>query len=86
MERVLQGTITTHLTTIANKVVVLELRSSYEVHTYQFSTSYLQDCDLTYNRSQIGAFLPPGTLPGGEVGRGVKFPRSTSYDKHTYQF
>ena len=88
--------------------------------------------DLTYNRSQIGAFLPPGTLPGGGGGefnfldllhmtnthtnfklptsktvilliiifkwgqfyplgpslggggQGVKFPRSTSYEKHKY--
>ena len=61
--------------------------TSYERHTYQFSASYLQDCDFTYNCSQMGAILPPGTLPyGGGWGRGVEFPRSASYDKHTYQF
>ena len=44
--------------------------------------------DLTYNRSQMGAILPPGTLPWGEGGwgRGVEFPRSASYEGHTYRF
>ena len=57
---------------------------SYPRHTYQFSASYLQDCDLTYNRSQMGALLPPWTPLGGGWGWGVKFPRSTSYEKHKY--
>ena len=62
--------------------------TSYEKHTYQFSDFYLQDCDFTYNCSQMGVILPPGTLPWGWGGwrRGVEFPRSASYDKHTYQF
>ena len=38
--------------------------TSYEGHTYQFSASYLQDCDLTYNCSQMGAILPPEVLLG----------------------
>ena len=32
-----------------------------------------------------GRFYPPGPSLGG-WGQGVKFPRSASYDKHTYQF
>ena len=39
--------------------------TSYEKHTYQFSDFYLQDCDFTYNCSQMGVILPPGTLPWG---------------------
>ena len=37
----------------------------------------------TVNYSVMGAILPPGY---GGWGRGVEFPRSASYDKHTLQF
>ena len=70
--------------TLAGLWVDFPESTSYKGHTYQFSASYLQDSDLTYNRSQIGAILPPGALPGG--GQGVKFPRSTSYENHKYWF
>ena len=64
----------------------LDLLHMINTHTnFQLPTS---KTDLTYNRSEMGAILPPGALPGGMGGwgRGVKFPRSTSYEKHTYQF
>ena len=111
----------------------LHMRNTHS--DFQLPTS---KTDLTYNRSQMGAILPPGTILGGGVGggelnfldlhhminthtnfhistsktvilliiavkwgrfyplgpslggggwgRGVEFPRSASYDKHTYQF
>ena len=37
---------------------------------------------------KLGQFNPPETLPWGrgDRGREVKFPRSPSYERHTYQF
>ena len=37
---------------------------------------------------KLGQFNPPETLPWGrgDRGREVKFPRSPSYPRHTYQF
>ena len=44
--------------------------TSYERHTYQFSASYLQDCDLTYNCSERGGNFTPWNPPLGELGGG----------------
>ena len=46
-----------HLTTIANKVVVLELRSSYEVHTYQFSDQVHYTVLLPFNCLNFLSYL-----------------------------
>ena len=52
---------------------ILDLLHMRKTHTnFQLPTS---KTDLTYNRSEMGAILPPGTLPfGGVGGRVADFP------------
>ena len=46
----------------------LDLLHMINTHTnFQLPTS---KTDLTYNRSEMGAILPPWTLPSGELGGG----------------
>ena len=66
-----------------------ELNFLYLLHMRNTNTDFqlpTSKTDLAYNCSEMGAILPPGTLPWGGWGRGVQIPRSTSYEKHTYQF
>ena len=53
--------------------------TSYEGHTYQFSASQLQNCDLTRNGGDSNLQEPP-------LGGKINLPKSTSYERHTHRF
>ena len=74
--------------TLAGLWVDFPESTSYKGHTYQFSASYLQDCDLILLTIVVkrGQFYPLAPSFQGVWRRVVYSPESTSYDGHTYQF